>query len=157
LYHTAKIIEAVADGIVPFARLSTPSGEGISFNVICVVRMLIKAYGLEEDIKHRPIEICSSADAAPITKSVGALTQGLSANDRGAISPYNKQQLCLSETRETNWDNADAPITLTMKDDMQQCNKPYPLAVMLSSETKVNMEDLGENCKILNWELTRLW
>jgi hypothetical protein len=87
LYRAEKRIEAVADGIVPISRLSTPSGEGIKFNVIHVVRLLIKAHGLEDAAKHRPIEICSSDDAAPITKSVGALAQGLSVNDCGAISP----------------------------------------------------------------------
>jgi hypothetical protein len=75
LHRAAKRIEAVADRIVPFSRFSTPSGEGIKFHVIQVVRLLIKAYGREEAATHRSIEICSSADAAPITKSVGALTQ----------------------------------------------------------------------------------
>jgi hypothetical protein len=102
LYCAAKGIKAVADGIVPFARFSTPSGEGIKFNVIHVVRLLIKADGLEEAAKHIPIEICSSADAATITKSVGALTQGLSMNDHGAISPYTRRPLCLIELRGTN-------------------------------------------------------
>jgi hypothetical protein len=149
LHRAAKRIEAVADGIVPFSRFSTPSGEGIKFHVIQVVRLLIKSYGLEEATKHRSIEICSSADAAPITKSVGALTQGLSVNDRGAISPYTKRSLCLSEMRGTNWDDEDAPITLAARDDAQSRNEAYPLTVMLGSETKVNMEYLGENYNIL--------
>jgi hypothetical protein len=105
LHRTAKRIEAVADGSVPFSRFSTPSGEGIMFHVIQIVRLLIKSYGLEEAAKHRSIEICRSADAAPITKSVGALTQGLSVNYRGAIRPYTKRPLCLSEMRGTNWDD----------------------------------------------------
>jgi hypothetical protein len=54
-------------------RFSTPSGEGIQFNMIHVMMLLIKVYGLEEYAKHRPISICSSADAAPIKKLVGAL------------------------------------------------------------------------------------
>jgi hypothetical protein len=70
LYHAAKRIEAVADGIVLFTRFSTPSGEGIKFNMIHVVRLLIKAYGREEAAKHRLIKICSSDGVVPITKSV---------------------------------------------------------------------------------------
>jgi hypothetical protein len=104
LHRAAKRIEAVADGIVPFSRFSTPSGEGIKFHVIQVVRLLITVYGLEEAAKHRSIEICRSAYSAPITKSVGAMNQGLSVNDRGAISPYTKRPLCLSDMRGTNWD-----------------------------------------------------
>jgi hypothetical protein len=99
LHCAAKRIEAVADGLVSFSPFSTPSGEGIKFHVIQVVRLFIKSNGLEEAAKHRSIEICSSDDAAPITKSVVALTQGLSVNDRGAISPYAKRPLCLSEMR----------------------------------------------------------
>jgi hypothetical protein len=68
--RAAKRIEAVADEIVPFSRFSTPSGEGIKFHVIQVVRLLIKLYGLEEAAKHRSIEICSSADAAPFVGNV---------------------------------------------------------------------------------------
>jgi hypothetical protein len=131
------------------ARFSTPSGEGIKFHVIRVVRLLITSYGLEEAAKHRSIDICSSADAAPITKSVGALTQGLSVNECGEISPNTKRPLCLSEMRGTNWDDEDAPITLTTIDDVQSRNETYPMAVMLGSETKVNMEHLGENYNIL--------
>jgi hypothetical protein len=82
-------------------------------------------------------------------KSVGALTQVLSVNDRGAISPYTKRPLCLSEMRGTNWDDEDAPITLATRDDVQSRNEAYPLTVMLGSETKVNMEHLGENYNIL--------
>jgi hypothetical protein len=37
LHRVAKRIEAVADGIVPFSRFSTPSGEGIKFNVIQIL------------------------------------------------------------------------------------------------------------------------
>jgi hypothetical protein len=47
LNRAAKRIEAVADGIVLFSRFSTPSGEGIKFHVIQVVRLLTKKYGLE--------------------------------------------------------------------------------------------------------------
>jgi hypothetical protein len=149
LHRAAKRIQAVADGIVPFSRFSTPSREGIKFNVIQVVILLIKSCGLEEAAKHRLIDICSSADVAPITKSVGGLTQGLSVNDRGAISPYTKRPLCLSEMRGTNWDDEDAPITLAKRDDVQSRNEAYPLTVMLGSETKLNMEHLGENYNIL--------
>jgi hypothetical protein len=149
LHRAAKRIEAVSDGIVPFSRFSTPSGEGIKFNVIRVVRLLIKAYGLEEAAKHISIEIRSSVDAVPITKSVGALTQGLSVNDCGAISPYTKRPLCLNETRGTNWDDKDALITLATRDDVQARNEVYPLTVMLRSETKVNMQHLGENYNIV--------
>jgi hypothetical protein len=85
LYRTAKPKEAVAHDIVPYTRFSTPAGEGIKFGTIKVILVLIKSYGLEEVAKHRPIEVCSSADAAPVTKSVGVLTQGISFNDRGAI------------------------------------------------------------------------
>jgi hypothetical protein len=46
LHRAAKRIEAVHDGIVPFSRFYTPSGEGIKFHVIQVVILLIKAYGL---------------------------------------------------------------------------------------------------------------
>jgi hypothetical protein len=42
LHRAAKIIEAVADGIVPLSRFSTPSGKGIKFHVIQFVRLLIK-------------------------------------------------------------------------------------------------------------------
>jgi hypothetical protein len=149
LHRAVKRIEAVADGIVTFSRFSTPSGEGIKFHVIQVVELLIKSYGLEEYAKHRSIEICSSADAASITNSVGALTQGLSVNDRGAISLYTKRPLCLSEMRGTNWNDEDAPITLATRDDKQSHNEAPPLMVMLGSETKVNMEYLGENYNIL--------
>jgi hypothetical protein len=114
-----------------------------------VVRLLIKLYGLEEAAKHKSIEIFSSADAAPITKSAGAQTQGISVNDHGAMSLYTKRPLCLSEMRGTNWDDEDAPITLTTRDDLQSRNEAYPLTVMLGSETKVNMEHLGENYNIL--------
>jgi hypothetical protein len=68
LHCAAKRMEAVADGIVLFSRFSAPSREGIKFNVIQVVIILMKVYGLEEAATHRLIEICSSADAAPITK-----------------------------------------------------------------------------------------
>jgi hypothetical protein len=88
-------------------------------------------------------------DAAPITKSVGALTQGLSVNDRGAKSPYTKRPLYLSEMRGTSWDDEDAPIALAARDDVHSRNQAYPLTVMLGSETKVNMEHLGENYNIL--------
>jgi hypothetical protein len=148
-HRAAKRIEDVADGIVTFSQFSIPSGEGIKFHVIQVVRLLIKAYGLEETAKHRSIEICISTDAAPITKSVGALTQVLYVNDRGTISPYTKRPLCLSEMRGTDWDDEDAPITLATRDDVQSRNEAYPLRVMLGSETKVNMEHLGENYNIL--------
>jgi hypothetical protein len=66
-------------------------------------------------------------------------------NDCGAISPYTKRPLCLSEMRGTSWDDEDAPITLATRDDMQSRNEAYPLMVMLGSETKVNMKHLGEN------------
>jgi hypothetical protein len=84
LHRATKIIEAVADGIVPFSRFSTPSGEGIKFNVIQIVRLLIKAYMPEEAAKLISIEIYSSSDVSPIKKSVGALQLGLSVNDLGA-------------------------------------------------------------------------
>jgi hypothetical protein len=129
LYRAIKGIEYASDGIVPFTRFSTPSVEEIKLQ--------------------RPIEICSSADAAPITKSVGALTQGISVNDLGAISPYTRRPLCLSEMRGTNWYDEDALITLTTRDDVQSRNEAYPLAVMLGSETNVNMEHLGENYNVL--------
>jgi hypothetical protein len=136
LRRAAKRIEAVADGIFPLSQFCTPFREGIKFNVIQVMRLLIKAYGLEEAAKHISIKICSSADAAPITKSVGALTQGLSV-------------FCLSDMRGTNWDEEDAPITLATRDDVQSRNESYSLTVMLGSETKVNMEHFGENYNIL--------
>jgi hypothetical protein len=126
LYRAGKIIEAAADGIVTFMRFSTPSGEGIQFNVIHAVRLLIKAYGFEEAAKHRSIEICSSANTTPIAKSLGAPTQGLFVKDRGAIHPYTKLPLCLSETKRKNWDDEDAPITLATRDGVQSCNKAYP-------------------------------
>jgi hypothetical protein len=36
-------------------------------------------------------------------------------NDRGAISPYTKRPLFLSEMRGTNWDDKDASITLNKR------------------------------------------
>jgi hypothetical protein len=73
---------------------------------------------------------------------VGAPAQGLSVNDRGAISLYIKWPLCLSEMRGTKWDDKDASVILATRDDMQ-------LTVMLGSNTKVNMDYLGENNNIL--------
>jgi hypothetical protein len=40
-------------------------------------------------------------------------------------------------------------ITLATRDDVHSLNEAYPLTVMLGSETKVNMEHLGENYNIL--------
>jgi hypothetical protein len=83
LYRAAKRIEAAAGGSILFTIFSTPSGEGIKCNVIHVVRLMIKSYGLEEATKHRPIKIWSSADAATITNSAGALVQGIYVNMLG--------------------------------------------------------------------------
>jgi hypothetical protein len=80
---------------------------------------------------------------------MGALTQGLSVNDRGAIRPYTKRPLCLIYMRGTNWDDEDAPITLATRNEVQSRNEMYPLIVMLGSETKLNMEHLGDNYNIL--------
>jgi hypothetical protein len=125
LYCASKRIEAVAEWIVPFMIFLTPSGEGIKFNVIHVVRLLIKSYGFEDDANHRSIENWSSADAAPIMKSVGALTQGLSVNECGAISLYTKRPLCLSEMRGTSWDGEDSMISLATRDDVQPRNEAH--------------------------------
>jgi hypothetical protein len=55
----------------------------------------------------------------------------------------------LSETRGTDWDDEDSPITFATRDDVQSRNEAYPLTVMLGSKTKINMEHLGENYNIL--------
>jgi hypothetical protein len=80
IYIAAKRKEYIVCDIVPYTRFVTPLGEGIKFYTIKVVILLIKAYGLEEAAKHIPIEVCSSADAAPITKLVWGgrgVTQGV--------------------------------------------------------------------------------
>jgi hypothetical protein len=51
--------------------------------------------------------------------------------------------------RRTSWDDEDTPITPAARDDVQSRNEASPLTVMLGSDTKVNMEHLGENYNIL--------
>jgi hypothetical protein len=103
----AKSIEAVDHSIVPYTRFSTPTGEGVTFDTIKIIRLLIKYYGLEDAATHIPIGVCIYSDDVPVTKSMGVLTQGISFNDAGAISPWKNRPLCLSETKGTQWDEED--------------------------------------------------
>jgi hypothetical protein len=78
LHRAANHIEEFADEIVPVTIFSTPSGKGFTFSDLhAVVHLLIGAYDILEVATYRLIEICSSSDAAPITKSIGALMNGI--------------------------------------------------------------------------------
>jgi hypothetical protein len=66
-----------------------------------VIQLLIKVYGLEGTAKERNIEVCSSVDAAPINKTISALTKGINMMEMGTISPYMGRTLCMSAMRGT--------------------------------------------------------
>jgi hypothetical protein len=144
LTRTSKRIETVVDGIIPTTQFHTASGEEIKFdNVAAVIGLLFKVYGLEEAAKVRPVVISSAADAAPVTKTLTALTQGIAVTDMGAISPWTGRPLCLSAMLGTEWDTDGNPITLATRDEIQSINEMYPLSVMFGNETKENMEHMG--------------
>jgi hypothetical protein len=137
LYQSTKNIGEIPDDII------------IKFDIIGVIRFLRKSYGVEETSIDQPLEVCSSVDAVPTTKSVGALINGLCVSSRGLISPYTKLPLWLSGMKVTYRDDDDHLITLTTRDNIQSKNEKYPLTNMLGSEMKENMEHLGVNYNIL--------
>jgi hypothetical protein len=97
LQRTANRIETISEMIIQMTQFNNASGEGVRFeNVEAVIALLIKVYGLHEADKKHPIEISSSADAAPVTKTLTALALGTAMTDMGVISPRTGRPLCLS-------------------------------------------------------------
>jgi hypothetical protein len=77
LVNTSKLVEECANEIVPIDLFSMEEGEGVAFNdVPAVFKLLITSYGLDEAAKVRLIERSTGVNAAPITKSEGAITMG---------------------------------------------------------------------------------
>jgi hypothetical protein len=94
----AKVVEEWANEFIPIDKFSTEEGEGVLFRDIpAVMKMLVKAYGLEDAANIRSVEFATCVDAALVNKAAGALTFGAVIIDTGDIDPQTKIPLCLHQ------------------------------------------------------------
>ena len=73
----AKQVESFGDQYAPWERVYKETGEGIEFDLPTILPTIIKAFGLTEVAKQRPIVFAQSLDGTDITKNFGCILGGL--------------------------------------------------------------------------------
>jgi hypothetical protein len=91
LQRVARQVESFGKQHAPWERVMKETGEGIEFKLETLIPTVLKAYGLEEVAKERPVVFAQSLDGTDITKNFGCIIGGLKPKDKMTICPITKK------------------------------------------------------------------
>lgn len=124
--NVTRVVDKYCDNILPFVEGKTESGaEFAEFKASDVVRLMLKAFSLDDVAKQRKVRINQAIDGAQLTTRTNHCTLGLKMCDKSAIDPLTGNLLYAS-TDETT---------------IQSRNNCFPLKIVFSRETKEVLEE----------------
>jgi hypothetical protein len=93
--RVAKLVEEYANRIgLPYSIDRCPeligSGEVISFELVPVMKLVLKATALFEEAKKRQITMPQSCDGTQVSKNLGVIIYGIKIADRAVVCPLSK-------------------------------------------------------------------
>ena len=119
--RAAKIVESYADDVCPFKTgIIEGVGKYFEFDPTDVVKILIQAYGLEDQARERSVRISQAIDGAQLSKRMTHVLYGLKMNDHAAICPLTKRPLLGNPDKEC----------------CQSRNACFPIKMIMGRETK---------------------
>eukprot|EP00978_Attheya_sp_CCMP212_P039046 scaffold199273_cov57-Attheya_sp.AAC.1 len=101
LQRVAKQVELFGKKYAPFERVHKPTGKGIKFDVEKLLPTILKAYGLEEIAKVRPIVMAQSLDGTDVTKNFGCILGGFKPKDKCTRCPITKKLMFATDPKES--------------------------------------------------------
>ena len=100
--NVAKRVSVCADELIPFNSLETLTGEGIRFDVIKLLRFLLKSHSILDHAKSRRIGLSISSDGEKMTNNILQVVAGVKVNDVAATCPLTKDRSS-SQTQNICW------------------------------------------------------
>ena len=91
-----------ADELISFYSLEIPRREGIRFDVIKLLRFLLKSHSLLDHAKSRRIRLSISSDGEKITNHILQVVSGVKVNDVVATCPLTKDRVS-TQTQNIFW------------------------------------------------------
>ena len=106
-------MEAFGDQYAPWERVYKETGEGIEFHLPTILPTIIKAFGLTEVAKERPIVFAQSLYGTDITKNFGCILGGLKPKDKATICPITKKLIFAEDPKDSTVQSRNGCIITT--------------------------------------------
>ena len=125
--RAAKVVEMYANDICPFkVGVLDSGGEYFEFDPSDVVKILIKAYGLEQQAKERSVRISQAIDGAQLSKRMTHVLYGIKMQDHAAVCPFtNRPLLGNPDIQCCQSRNACFPIKMVMARETKEIYAEY--------------------------------
>jgi len=101
LQRVARQVESFGKQHAPWERVMKETGEGIEFKLETLIPTVLKAYGLEEVAKERPVVFAQSLDGTDITKNFGCIIGGLKPKDKMTICTIIKKFIFALDSKDS--------------------------------------------------------
>ena len=141
LQKVAQILEREGDRLCPYEIIHTDFGEGIEFDYGKATRLVINAFGLEEQAKERSINVSASIDAARVTKNICHTSAGFKMSDPQGCDPLKSMRSFLVDEHSLR--------------DLQSRNTVFYLRLYLLKKQRSHSSYLTMSSNFFAWQVVR--